>query len=229
LPGVGVITGTRREAGCLRRAALSAEFSVLCSGASASRAAEHGRTLLKARCSAILSFGVAGGLDPALSPGTVVIAASVIAPDGSEIATSGPWRAALEADLDAAGIKYVSGAIVGVEAPIDHPDPKRTIHAATGALCVDMESHVAMLSALRAGLPGLAVRAIADTAMDALPDVALSAIGSRGEVRIGAMIDALLRQPGDLPDLLRLARVSRPAFASLRRVAAVPGLFGGAL
>jgi nucleoside phosphorylase len=177
----------------------------------------------------VLSFGVAGGLDPALPPGTVVLASSVIAPDGSEIATSEAWRAALEADLDAAGIAFVSGAIVGVETPISHPDPKRTIFAATGALCVDMESHIAMRTALRGGLPGLAVRAIADAATDVLPDVALSAIGSRGEVRLGAMIDALLRQPGDLPGLVRLARVSRPAFASLRRVAAVPGLFGGAL
>jgi hopanoid-associated phosphorylase len=205
------------------------EFSVLCSGASTARAAEHGETLLKAGCAAVLSFGVAGGLDPALPPGTVVLASSVIAPDGSEIATSEAWRAALEADLDAAGIAFVSGAIVGVETPISHPDPKRTIFAATGALCVDMESHIAMRTALRGGLPGLAVRAIADAATDVLPDVALSAIGSRGEVRLGAMIDALLRQPGDLPGLVRLARVSRPAFASLRRVAAVPGLFGGAL
>ena len=178
---------------------------------------------------AVLSFGVAGGLDPALAPGALVVASSVISPDGHEIATSAPWRAALQADLDAAGIPYASGAIVGVEAPIDHPDPKRTIFEATGGLCVDMESHAAMRAALLGGIPGLAVRTIADSAADALPDIAITAIGSRGEVRIGAMIDALLREPGDLPDLLRLWRVSRPAFASLRRVAAVAGLFGGAL
>lgn len=177
----------------------------------------------------MLSFGVAGGLDPALAPGTVVVASSVIAPDGSEIATSVPWREVLEAGLNAAGIAFVSGAVVGVEQAIDHPEPKRTIRAATGALCVDMESHVAMRAALQGGLPGLVVRAIADTANDALPDAALSAIGARGEVRIWTLIEALLREPGDLPDLMRLARASRPAFASLRRVAAVPGLFGGAL
>lgn len=228
MPAIGVLTGTRREAACLRPAAASAEISILCSGASAVRAAEQGDALLGSGCSAVLSFGVAGGLDPTLGPGTLVIASSVIAPDGSEIATSEPWRAALEADLHAAGMTFVSGAIVGVEQVVDHPDPKRTIFAATGARCVDMESHVAMKTALRGGLPGLVVRAIADTAGDALPDIASTAIGSRGEVRIGAMIDALLRQPGDLPDLLRLARVSRPAFASLRRVAALPGLFGGA-
>ena len=72
-------------------------------------------------------------------------------------------------------------------------------------------------------------------------ELALVAVSTQEEIELGQKTfpKALQKMGGGFqdPELdqylqqvgMRLARVSRPAFASLRRVAAVPGLLGGAL
>jgi nucleoside phosphorylase len=49
---------------------------------------------------------------------------------------------------------------------------KRALRAETGALAVDMESHVAARVAARRGLPFAVVRVISDSADEALPPAA---------------------------------------------------------
>jgi hopanoid-associated phosphorylase len=226
LPRIGVITGTQREAACLSLHPDRDRFAIACSGADAARAQDRAASLRAAGCAALLSFGVAGGLDPALAPGTVIVAEAVIVPNGGAIATHDAWRAAVMAEMRQAGIAFTTGAIVGADSPIADVEPKRVLFAGTGALGVDMESHAVIQEARRGGIPCLVVRAVADGANDEMPDIAMTAIGRRGEIRYWALTAALLRQPSDLAKLVRLGRMSRPAFASLRRVAALPGLGG---
>lgn len=226
MPRVGVITGTRREAACLRHQSVQDRFEIACSGADAACACALAAALVAAGCDALLSFGVAGGLDPALASGTVVVADAVIAPDGGTLETDAAWRGALLAELRDAKLVCATGRVVGVDRPVGDPEPKRLLFAGTGALAVDMESHAVLRAARRCGVPALVIRAIADGAHDAMPELAMAAVGPQGRMRYGALAAALLRQPGDLGGLVRLARASRPAFASLRRVAALPRLCG---
>jgi hypothetical protein len=53
--------------------------------------------------------------------------------------------------------------------------------------------------------------------------VAREALRPDGRVRIRATLGGLIRQPGELIALLRLARQSARALASLRRAAALAG------
>jgi hypothetical protein len=56
-----------------------------------------------------------------------------------------------------------------------------------------------------------------------LPRAALAAAGPDGALRLGALAAALLARPGDIGDMIRLARASRQALRSLRGVAALGG------
>ena len=181
---------------------------------------------MAAGCSALLSFGVAGGLDPALASGTLVLAGSVIDPDSADVSTDPAWCDAVAGDLLSANIEFVRGAVVGTDSAICGPGSKRNLFDGTKGVSVDMESHAVMRTAKEHGLPWLAVRAVADSARDTLPPIAMSAVDAVGGVRYGALSVSVLRRPSQFTDLIRLWRMSRPAFAALRRVAALPSLRG---
>ncbi len=167
---------------------------------------------------AVLSFGIAGGLDPRLGPGAAILARSVRA--GSERwAADEAWRARLADRLPAALVADLAG----VEAPVLTPRDKEALHAATGALAVDMESHVAARLAAAHGLPFAALRVVCDPAARAVPPAAAAGLREDGGTDAGAVLRALLRSPGQLPGLLRLALDARTAFAALGRSRAAAG------
>lgn len=200
------------------------QVEIACSGANSERAVQLAELAVADGCTALLSFGVAGGLDPSLVSGTLVLMEAVISPDGGKYPTDPRWRSAVASDLKAAGIDFVSGTGMGVDEAICHPEPKRLLHEGTKALCVDMESHAVTGVARKHGVPLLVLRAIVDGANDALPDIAMATIGSGGGIRYGTLITRLLRRPSELADLIRLWRISRRAFAVLGRVASLPSL-----
>lgn len=78
---IGIVTGVEREAACLR----APNIDVRCSGANAAAAYEHARALIKDGAEALLSVGLAGGLDPRLGPGAVVVANEVLVIAGETV------------------------------------------------------------------------------------------------------------------------------------------------
>ena len=178
------------------------------------------RQLLEARtqpgCRAVVSFGIAGGLDPSLRPGDVVVGTGVVSEEG---------RRAADLDLSATLLNILSGVgprvipadLAGVDTAVLAVDGKTDLRTTTGAAAVDMESHVAASFAGRHGLPFAAVRVICDPADQALPAFAASALTPDGEPDIAAVFFAFARGRARLGDLMRLARDSNAAFAALGR------------
>jgi hopanoid-associated phosphorylase len=178
------------------------------------RAAAAARRLIADGCSALLSFGMAGGLDPALGPGTVVLAGSVLAPGGETYGCDEAWRAALGARIPAPSVT-----LLGRDAPVCEAADKARLFAETGAAIVDMESHAVAAVAAESGVSFLALRAVADAAHRAVPRSALSGVGPDGATRPGKVLAALIRAPWEVVPLVGLALDSRRALAALRRVA----------
>jgi adenosylhomocysteine nucleosidase len=214
---IGIVTGTRIEAACF------APRTAVCSGTDAPRARDVARRLVAEGCQALASVGTAGGLHPELTPGALVIAVSVVGPDGLAQETHAPWRAALAAALEGGGLSVRLAAVAGSDAAVLHVDGKRRLFERTGALCVDMESHAVAAVAAEAGVPFLAVRAVADPAHRVLPHAALASVGPGGDLRPAALLAALAARPGEIGQMVRLARDSRRALGSLRRVAVLGG------
>src|SRR3984957_15197348 len=96
----------------------------------------------------VISIGVAGALSPLLKVGDAVIADQIIS-GGEKWRCDERWRVALAAKLPAAH----QGPFAGSGAIIEDAAAKAVLHERTGALAVDMESHVAARFAATRGLP----------------------------------------------------------------------------
>jgi hopanoid-associated phosphorylase len=151
-------------------------------------------------CCGIISFGVAGGLAPSLRPGDWVVP-SVIVTKSERFPTDPEWRRRIEEAIPGARC----GQMIGVNAPITTRAVKEALHRRTGALAVDMESHLAAEVARRFGLAFAAVRIIIDPAERGLPPAALLKPRGKGQADLGAILRSLARQPGQLPAMARLA------------------------
>ncbi len=164
-----------------------------------------------ARATMIVSSGIAGGLDPALVAGDVVVDCTM--PHALD-----PRVAEGLARMRAALPHAHYGTIVGQDRIAARAIEKAALHAATGAMAVDMESHVAARVAARYGLPFLAIRAISDTAHETLPPAALVGMNPDGSMALGKVLASLARRPGQLPALIRTGRSAEAAFTSLAQL-----------
>ncbi|MFQ5985289.1 MAG: purine phosphorylase [Alphaproteobacteria bacterium] len=217
---VGVVTGLQAEAARLAPAAGAFGESgplVLCLGPGPRRARQAARTLVTRGARWLLSFGLAGGLDPRLVPGTLVVGSIVIDALGRQWPADAAWGARVERAGEVLGL--VVGPIAGRDRALWSPAEKTACHLRTGALAVDMESHAVAAVAAEAGIPFLVLRAIADPARRTVPAAARSAIAADGRTQVASVVAALAAKPWQTPNLARLAGDGQRAFRALGRAA----------
>jgi hopanoid-associated phosphorylase len=208
-----IVVGLAFEA----RIAAGPGVRVICSGDGRNLAAKLTAAIADARkrvqgCPGIISFGVAGGLAPQLRPGTCVVGSAVISGE-KRMPISAEWSQKLLQTIPDA----IPGVLLGVPAPIAHPDEKRELYVKTGAIAVDMESHIVAAVGLAHELPVAAIRVITDPARRALPASAVAAMRPNGTTNIGAMLRSVVRRPKELPALFQTALDARAARATLVR------------
>jgi hopanoid-associated phosphorylase len=220
---LGVITGLRSEARLVRAITRDRPSEccplLYCAGGDGRRAFEGALDLVYQGATALVSFGVAGGLDTALVPGDLVIPRAVALPDGNLVVTDESWRR-----LAARGLKASDGVLAGSDAPLTDPAEKKALRARSAAVAVDMESHGVAMAARAAGVPLLVVRAVLDTADEVVPPVAMAGMATDGGTRPLAVALGLLMAPTQFGDLMRLARASATAHAELRHWLGRPGM-----
>lgn len=144
----------------------------------------------------LIFAGFAGGLDPALKIGEVVVAHEAMNEQSHRLRSpqsTSPTQCMLSADR-----------IIGT------PREKHALHASHGAAAVDMESAAFAEWCDARRLPWTCVRAVSDTANATLsPD--LVALMAGGRIAPFRFLWTLIRRPTFLGELLRLARDTRHA------------------
>ena len=155
---------------------------------------------LAPQAEAIVSWGLAGALQPGLAIGDWVIGTGV--------------GGAVEHDCDADWQDRVAAALPGAHRGRVHADGdlagaarKRSL-GGSGALAVDMESHIAGRMAAAHGLPFLILRVVSDGIDDALPPAVQVAMGPRGRTAYVRLLASLARHPGQVPAFAAFARRS---------------------
>jgi adenosylhomocysteine nucleosidase len=155
-----------------------------------------------------ISSGLAGGLRETLRVADVVVPVRVSGPHGTSIACD---RSALTLALGHGGrridVLYSAPAIVSTAAE------KRRL--STVAEAVDMESRTILGESQRRNVPGLALRAISDTANVDLPLDLNRALTPEGHLDRTRLLAAGLRRPTALPGLVRLGVCGHRAAAAL--------------
>jgi adenosylhomocysteine nucleosidase len=168
---------------------------------------------IKRGCRRIISFGVAGGLAPHLRTGDWIIASSVI--DAHHVRpTDRAWTERLLGMIPDAS----HAPIVGVDSAVIDPKDKQRMHVTTGALTVDIESHLVARLASAHGLSFAAVRVVVDPAHRAVPAAAIAGMRPGGGTSVMAILRELLARPSQLSGLMRVALDAYTARNALLRV-----------
>lgn len=230
MPHAGFITGLAAESRALRRGAKAhdaeLEPKIACAGAKPARARAQAERLIAEGATVLVSFGVAGGLDPVLSAGALLLPSRIDLGDGERLSVDPGLHGRL---CQAAGSLPVTLApLIGSDRVVATVSGKQTLHQRSQAAAVDMESHVVAAVARDAGLPFAVIRAVVDTADAILPSSVLGAVTADGRSRGGLVTARLCLRPWEVPKVRRLRAQMISALTTLERFteAAAPVLFG---
>lgn len=170
------------------------------------------RRLVEQGATALISFGLAGGLDPALMPGALVVP-EVIVDQGTTFR------------CDASLVAIMGGATVGRLTCADKAAvtvlAKARLYRATGAAAIDLESAGVARAAQMCGVPFAVMRAVVDPAWRDLPPAAQVALDASGRIALRQVIGSIVRQPGQISSLLKLATDAAAARRTLRQQVAL--------
>lgn len=170
----------------------------------------------------LVSCGLAGGLDPGLPAGTLLLPERVVSRDGASLEVDVHWhRRVLERLQSLAPI--TTGPLADGGALVASPLQKRLLQQASGAVAVDMESAMLARWAGRQRLPFLVLRVLLDPADVALPEWSQVALRPDGNTNLAALSLALLRRPAGLLELPVLAHGLGTAAARWRQALATLG------
>jgi adenosylhomocysteine nucleosidase len=199
---VGLVVGLAAEARIARR--LGCRVAI--GGGTFSGAQAAVRRMIDEDIDALVSFGLAGGLDPTLRPGTLIVPSEV---------TVGSAHYPTDPELSRAFGGATQHVVLGAEAIASSVAEKRSLRESTSAAAIDLESGAVACAAAGRGMPFAVLRAICDPAERALPAAALAALDARGAIRVWRVMASLVARPGELPALLALAADAAAARRSL--------------
>jgi adenosylhomocysteine nucleosidase len=164
------------------------------------------------RPSSVIAAGFCGALDPGLRVGEVVAPREVLVQDGRR------WAPSIWSDRRLA---CRDGPLLSIDRVVSDPQDRMRLAAETGASAVDMESATVARRCEEHGLSWLCLRAVSDDAGTLLP-AELASVLAGGQVAPLRLAAAVLRRPGLVRHLWRLARDTRLAAQSLALAVSSP-------
>ena len=191
---------------------------VALSGVGPERARRAALQLLEAGATALVSWGVAAGLDPQLGAGSLLLPERVIGLDGSSYPVTASWRAELRGRVPP-HIAARTGSLVEASDLLKSVQEKRALFERYGACAADMESAALARVAAERGLPFVVLRVVADAAASRVPGWVTALIDGTGRLRWSRAVGAVLGHPGDWLALVVLDQQFSTARRVLRRVA----------
>jgi adenosylhomocysteine nucleosidase len=219
-PRIAVIAALELEAQILRTVLQDRCGPIYVSGPGHDRAEAAARQAIAGGAESLVAWGLAGGISPGVTTGTVILPARLIG-RSREWRAESTWRRRLAAAMTAQ-FNVSEEPLFSAENVVTTPAAKAALAARTGAVAVDMESAGIAAAAADAGLPFVALRVIADGPDDTLPNDIETLVTADGRTRYRG-VPSFLLSPRRFRLLIRLAGQSQSARRVLRQVALALG------
>jgi len=207
---IGIVTGLTAEARWLARAG----FLVRAGGGTPLGAERAAQALVRDGARSLISFGLAGGLNPGLKPGALLVPPAIVEGNRTYV-------------CDYALMTFLGGStgasMLAGQKIVATAHEKALLYRRSHPAAIDLESGAVARVAQAQGLPFAVLRAVADPASLDLPPAARVALREDGSVALGRVLGSLLVNPRQLPGLLALGRYAKEGRAALlQRVAQLP-------
>lgn len=227
---VGIVAAMRVEAQCItsRHVPLGkmvnlGENAAIWLCGMGEEAARNAATRLQERgANSLISFGIAGALEPILRPGDLILPESIYT-ENLLLPVSLNWRNRIQEHLPS-HLRVIGGKLAASQKVLTSILEKHELAQSTGACAVDLESGAVAKVAADANIPFLAIRAIADPVEFSPPSTLLGAIHQDGSANLVRILSLLLKGSVNLSTLLRLAKELRTARSTLSTVVSYAGM-----
>lgn len=154
----------------------------------------------------VVHFGLAGGLDPRLKVGDLVLPDKILCEAGDFVALG---EGELKKTAEVLQMAFFSGSLYSSSSVLETPDQKQKIFGKTGALAVDMESFAVAILCRERGIPYVSIRAIFDPFDWNLADLAAAqSIDAGGEVNKKGLAIGVCKNPRLLLSLPKFQRAA---------------------
>ena len=177
--------------------------------------------LVPSTCTAIISFGLCGGLAPEVQIGQIFVAKVLVSPEG-EYAADAKWGARLLAKANAYQCNWWSSGVFNTANDLVE---RAALFSSTGCAVIDDETFVVAQFAQERGIPWQALRVVSDCVACFIPPAARHALGTDGRWKIGEVLKSVVLHPGQIPYLITLGRNFYKSIGILRRTAIQVGPF----
>ena len=178
------------------------------------------KSLLEQGCDCLISWGVAGALDPQLTVGDLIVTSAVINDRSESFKFDSDDLKSLVETFRSLDPK-VGGLLYSAEKPVPLAIEKQELREKFRAESVDMESAAIAKVACDAKINFIAVRCIVDRSVYDLPVAATSSFKNNGEVNVFQLIKELTQNPLQLFSLMRLGLNYYSALRQLKKAAAL--------
>lgn len=226
LSRIGIIAALPDEAKCLYKESLNVAEPVeiekdiyLClSGIGDNSARAAMQSLLKHNIDGVVSWGVAGAIDPKLNFGDILISETVLY-NNDKYTCSLNWFNNINQELQNNYSFIKSGMMVTNQEICSSIENKTSLYENTGASAVDMESGAIAELAQSENIDYLILRAISDNANTAIPEVVTNHTDNLGRPDLFPFLFSCIKQPGQIIELVKLARCYKKALSNLGGIA----------
>ncbi|MGR8934669.1 MAG: phosphorylase family protein [Gammaproteobacteria bacterium] len=201
---LGTLTRQKIAPGC--SAFIAENCLVTLSGAGRENARRAAQNLLNQGAQRLLSWGCAGALDSTLKPGDLCLPETLYDADRQRFVTDASWRKHVQALLEKRFTLCRNAVLAESLYIVASSRGKTALHNNLGAHLVDMESCACASVAKQAGVPFLAIRAIADPVDMELPAAISHAMQENGQIALGDLLFFMLKQPHQIFGLIKLGR-----------------------
>ena len=204
-----------------------AEFTAVITGTGPHRATEAADWAIhNVADPVLLVVGFAGGTNPSLGRGDLVVPTSISSIEGSPITWESQGMAktlnpdpvmttAARITAEVAGIDSATGLLVSLPSIARTANMKSWIGNRLNAEAVDLESHAVCSVASEAGVPFLVARTVVDAIDFDLPQLVTDIPGGSSDRRVWPAIRYVARRPWQLPAMMDLRDAARAARTNL--------------